>query len=127
MSLVYTAGTLHKYPQVRDTSPGAQKAALAAGASIGFGADTVHGKFAYEAEVAVEYGMTPKQALIAMTSGSARACGWLDKVGTLEAGKFADITVVDGNPLDDILALGRILAVVKGGSLVVNNRVPVTA
>jgi imidazolonepropionase-like amidohydrolase len=127
VSLVYTAGTLYKYPQVRETSPAAQKAALAAGASIGFGADTVHGKFAYEAEVAVGYGMTSKQALVAMTSGSARACGWLDRVGTLESGKLADITVVDGNPLDEILALGKILAVFKGGALVVNNRVPVTA
>lgn len=127
VSIVYTAGTLHKYPQVRETSPAAQKAALAAGASIGFGADTVHGQFAYEAEVAVEYGMTPLQALTAMTSGSARACGWLDRVGTLEAGKFADIVVVDGDPLTDITALGKVISVFKGGQVAVNDRVPVTA
>ena len=127
MSVVYTAGVLHKYPQVRETSPGALMAALAAGASIGFGADTAHGHFAYEAEVAVEYGASPMQALVAMTSGSARAAGVLDRAGTLEPGKFADVVVVEGDPVDDITSLARVQAVFKGGELAIDNRIPAMA
>jgi len=50
---------------------------------------------------------------------TAEAVGMKDKIGTLEEGKLADVVVVDGGPLADISAMGRIHTVVKGGNVVV--------
>ena len=54
-----------------------------------------------ELELMVEAGMTPMQALVAATRNSARVMR-LDELGTLESGKWADLVVLDANPLDDI-------------------------
>jgi imidazolonepropionase-like amidohydrolase len=70
-----------------------------------------------------EAGLTASQAIVAATSGSARALG-MDDRGLLAAGKVADVLVVDGDPLADpsILAdLARIVMVVQGGRLVAGN------
>jgi len=68
-------------------------------------------------------GLTPMEAIVAGTRTSAELCGLADELGTLQAGKLADVVVVRGNPLDDIDALGRpenILAVLKEGKPVQN-------
>ena len=57
---------------------------------------------AKEFEYYVQYGMTPMQALRSGTSVASEALGWKDKVGTVEAGKWADIVAVSGDPLKDI-------------------------
>ena len=54
-----------------------------------------------ELELMVEAGMTPMQALVAATRNSAQVMH-LDDLGTLERGKWADLVVLDANPLDDI-------------------------
>ena len=41
--------------------------------------------------------------------------GWQDRIGTLEPGKLADIVAVDGNPVEDITAMKRVLFVMKDG------------
>ena len=41
--------------------------------------------------------------------------GWQDRVGTIEAGKFADLIAVEGNQLKDITELQRVKFVMKGG------------
>ena len=43
---------------------------------------------------------------------------WQDKVGSVEAGKFADIIATDINPLEDITAMQNVTFVMKGGSVV---------
>ena len=48
----------------------------------------------------VEAGLTPSEAIVAATAGSARRSGWTDR-GTVEAGKVADLLVVDGDPLGE--------------------------
>ncbi len=72
----------------------------------------------YGAELAVAGGMTPGQAIEACTRVAAEACGVASVVGTLEAGKRADILVVEGDPLTDVRAIGAVLSVYKDGHLV---------
>jgi imidazolonepropionase-like amidohydrolase len=68
-----------------------------------------------ELELMVEAGLTPAQAILAATSNAARMIGREKELGTIEAGKQADLLILDANPLDDIRAIRRIHRVVKGG------------
>jgi imidazolonepropionase-like amidohydrolase len=66
------------------------------------------------------YGMTPMQAIRAGTVVPAELLGWGDKVGTVEAGKWADIVAVSGDPLKDITELKRVKFVMKAGTVYKN-------
>lgn len=81
--------------------------------------DYSFGHMDYGISLMVDAGLTPMEALRSATSVSAAACGVGDEVGSLSAGKQADILVVDGDPLIDLSAMGRPVAVIKGGRLVV--------
>jgi imidazolonepropionase-like amidohydrolase len=70
---------------------------------------------AKEFEYYVQYGMTPMQAIRSATSSAGELLGWKDKVGTLEADRWADIVAVSGDPLKDITELSRVKFVMKGG------------
>ena len=72
---------------------------------------------AREAQYYVEAGMTPLQALRSATIETARLLEAGDEIGTLEAGKYADIVAVDRDPTQDIKALRNILLVMKGGKV----------
>jgi imidazolonepropionase-like amidohydrolase len=63
-----------------------------------------------EVEMMVKAGLTPMQAIVASTGAAARVSK-LDHVGTIAAGKAADLLVLDGNPLQDIRNLRQINAV----------------
>ena len=81
-----------------------------------------HGGNAYELEMLVEAGLTPMEAIGAATGTAAKAIGFTD-VGTVEPGKFADLVLVDGDPLADIRCLqdlNRIKAVIKDGKVAVD-------
>ena len=65
-----------------------------------------------------EAGMTPMQAIQAGTRVAAELLEWEDRVGTLEAGKLADIIAVSGDPLEDLSELERVIFVMKGGEVV---------
>jgi imidazolonepropionase-like amidohydrolase len=69
----------------------------------------------------VNYGMTPMQAIRAGTVVPAELLGWSDKVGTVEAGKWADIVAVSGDPLKDITELKRVKFVMKAGAVYKND------
>ena len=68
----------------------------------------------------VNYGMTPLQAIRSGTVVAAELLGWSDKTGTIEAGKWADLVAVTGDPLKDITELERVKFVMKGGSVYKN-------
>ena len=96
--------------------------ALAAGVKIVNGADLnpIAETAVSEIEWTVKAGATPARALVASTRRAAEMCGVADRVGTLEAGKLADVIAVEANPLDDISALRRVTLVMKEGEVVVN-------
>src|SRR6202166_5013990 len=75
---------------------------------------------AKEFEYYVEYGMTPMQAIRSGTVVPAELLGWSDKMGTIEAGKWADLVAVSGDPLKDITELQRVKFVMKSGSVFKN-------
>jgi imidazolonepropionase-like amidohydrolase len=72
----------------------------------------------YGLELAVQGGMTPGQAIEAVTRVAAEACGISHLVGTLEPGKEADLFIVRGDPLADIRRVGDVAAVYKAGQLI---------
>jgi imidazolonepropionase-like amidohydrolase len=70
---------------------------------------------ARELELMVEYGIPAHEALTIATRNNARVLRWENDLGTLEAGKFADVLVVNDNPLADISNVRNVAAVYKGG------------
>jgi imidazolonepropionase-like amidohydrolase len=99
--------------------------ALAAGVKIALGTDAAvypHGDNALEFVLLVKDGMTPAQALRAGTSVAADLLGLEKKVGSLEAGKAADIVAVPGNPLQDIKATQDVMFVMKDGQVYRNDQ-----
>ncbi len=83
-----------------------------------------HGGNAYELEMLVEAGLSPREALVAATSGAADGIAF-PEVGRVESGKFADLVWVDGDPLSDVRVLQqieRIGLVIKGGEIVADRR-----
>jgi imidazolonepropionase-like amidohydrolase len=99
------------------------KKAFAAGVKVAFGTDAAvypHGLNAHEFAVYVRLGMSPLQAIQTATIHGADLLGWSSKIGTLEAGKWADLIAVDGDPLKDVTTLERVKFVMKGGEVVTN-------
>lgn len=98
--------------------------AVKAGAKIAFGTDAgvyPHGDNARQFFYMVKYGMTPAQAIRAATSSAADLIGRSQDVGTIQAGKYADIIAVAGNPLQDVRALEKVGFVMKGGTIYKND------
>jgi imidazolonepropionase-like amidohydrolase len=95
--------------------------AVQMGVKIAFGTDA--GGFDWNIDPAIEfplmvkYGMTPKQAIRAATVSGSELLRMQDQIGTVEAGKFADIVAVQGDPLADISTLQKIDFVMKGGKV----------
>src|SRR5207249_5520359 len=113
-----------KMEMVSEKGEAISKKAIQAGVKIGMGTDAAvypHGLNAHELEVYVRLGMTPIQAIQTATINDADLLGWPDKVGTLEAGKWADIIAVDGDPLQDVTILQNVKFVMKGGDVVKND------
>jgi imidazolonepropionase-like amidohydrolase len=94
--------------------------AVRAGAKMAFGTDAgvyPHGDNARQFYYMVKFGMTPAQAIHAATSNAADLLGRSKDIGTIEAGKYADIIAVDGDPLSDVRVLERVSFVMKGGTI----------
>jgi imidazolonepropionase-like amidohydrolase len=94
--------------------------AVRAGAKMAFGTDAgvyPHGDNARQFYYMVKFGMTPAQAIHAATSNAADLLGRSKDIGTIEAGKYADIIAVDGDPLSDVRVLEGVSFVMKGGTI----------
>ena len=94
------------------------KQALDARVKICFGGDVgvfPHGDNARELEMMVDYGMTPLETLKSATSTNADAFHVANRVGRLRKGLLADIIAVEGNPIEDIKAIRKIVLVMKDG------------
>ena len=74
-----------------------------------------HGENAREFVYMVEAGMPPLEAITTATKHAAELLGEWDNLGSITAGKYADIIAVDGDPLEDIRVLGHVRFVMKGG------------
>ncbi|QNL45733.1 amidohydrolase family protein [Oscillibacter hominis] len=93
--------------------------ALKEGVKFALATDLNHGGLWLEAKYFVqEIGATPMQALQACTRNGADCCGILEETGTLEAGKYADVVSLAGNPLENIEHLKDVRMVVKQGTLI---------
>ena len=102
---------------------------LDAGVKVATGTDTfrtvLYGENAEEIELMVRYGMSEMDALVATTKHAADALGLADDLGTLTVGKYADLVLVDGDPLADVSILqdrARLLVVMKEGRVMVDRR-----
>ncbi|MCH7555072.1 MAG: amidohydrolase family protein [Proteobacteria bacterium] len=100
------------------------RAALDAGLNMALGSDIRPLKEAALLEMGlwVRDGATPWQALQAATKHAAELCGVGDELGTLEAGKLADMIVLSANPLDDVTNLRKLELVFKEGRIVSDKR-----
>jgi imidazolonepropionase-like amidohydrolase len=95
------------------------KKAIAAGVKVALGTDAAvypHGLNAHELDVYVnQFGMSPLAALQTGTLNAADLMGWTNQTGSLEAGKWADIIAVSGDPLKDVRILQHVTFVMKSG------------
>ncbi len=97
--------------------------ALAKGVKIGLGTDAgvyPHGRNPEEFHQMVDLGMKPIDALKAGTSSDAELLGLADKIGSLEAGKLADVVAVPGDPLQNIRVTEKVFFVMKEGVIYKN-------
>jgi imidazolonepropionase-like amidohydrolase len=99
----------------------AVRRAMRAGVSVAVGTDYVGfpvSQGVRELGLLVEAGMTPMQAIQAATRVNAELLQWQDRLGTIEAGKLADIIAVPGDPLRDLSVLERVSFVMLGGKVI---------
>ena len=117
---------IRKAKEVIDIHRESAARAYKAGVRIAMGTDSgvgVHGTNLRELGLLCDIGMTPMETLLASTKVAAECLGWEDRLGTLEPGKLADVTVVSSDPLADVRSLEKqdnISMVIQGGKVVVN-------
>ena len=102
-------------------------ALVGAGFLVAFGTNNAGGEsvgsaLLTETQALQDAGMTSSQILTALTAGAAEYLGRLNELGTIEAGKRADLLIVEGDPTTDLTALTNVVAVVKDGALIVDYR-----
>ncbi|TYT24931.1 amidohydrolase family protein [Luteimonas viscosa] len=118
------ADNLRKDREVADIQRENFRRAHQAGAKIAYGTDTgvyPHGQNGRQLAIMVRYGMRPVEAIRSATLHAAQALG-RDDVGVLEAGRWADLVAVPGDPTQDVRLLEQIPFVMKGGEVVKDAR-----
>jgi imidazolonepropionase-like amidohydrolase len=112
---------LRKNRETTDVQRAGFAKAVKAGVKISFGTDSgvfPHGTNARQFAYMVRNGQTPMQAIQAATINSAQLLRQEKNLGSIAAGKWADMVAVKGDPLADIRVLEHVSAVMKGGELV---------
>lgn len=115
---VFPPAELERMRALRAMAEAGFRRALAAKLPIGLGTDAPvipHGLNAREFATRVALGERPMASLVSATRINSEIIHWQDRVGTVEAGKLADLIAVPGNPLADITATERVGFVMKGG------------
>jgi imidazolonepropionase-like amidohydrolase len=115
---------LRKDREIADIQREGFRRAHAAGAKMVYGTDAgifPHGMNAGQFKVMVRYGMTPVEAIRSATLNAAEALDRKD-VGVIEAGRWADLVAVPGDPTQDVALLESVPFVMKGGDVVKNVR-----
>ena len=119
--LGYSEEVLRKTEMTNDAQRENFARAVKAGVRIAFGTDSgiyPHGMNARNLAFHVRFGQAPIEAIRSATIVSAELMGWDDRVGALEAGRYADLIAVDGDPLDDVTVLEEVPFVMKGGAMI---------
>jgi imidazolonepropionase-like amidohydrolase len=122
-NLGYTPNMMEKANTVVPIAHKNLSHAFKSGVKVALGTDAAvypHGLNAHEFGKMVEMGLTPLQSIQAGTVNAADLLGWTDKIGTIEAGKWADLIAVDGDPLQDPTTLEHVKFVMKAGEVVKN-------
>jgi imidazolonepropionase-like amidohydrolase len=117
---------LRKDREIADLQREGFRKAHAAGVKMVYGTDAgifPHGDNARQFAWMVRHGMTPLQAIQAATLNASQALG-RDDVGVVEAGRFADLIAVPGDPTRDVIVLEQVPFVMKGGAVVKGARTP---
>jgi imidazolonepropionase-like amidohydrolase len=112
---------LRKNRETTETQRTAFRKAVALGVNIAYGTDSgvyPHGLNANQLPYMVKYGLTPMQAIQSATINAARLLDWDDRIGSLAAGKYADLVAVQGDPLNDVGRFRSVVFVMKGGVVV---------
>ncbi len=89
--------------------------AVKSGVRIAYGTDLGDGDHAMEFRLMIENGLSPMDAVFAATRNAADLIGASDRIGSVQAGRYADIVAADGDPLKDTAAFEHITFVMKGG------------
>lgn len=117
----YSAEVLRKTEMTAETQRHGFRAAVDRGVKVAFGTDAgviPHGINGRQFTLYVENGLSPAATLQSATRWAAELMGWEDRVGSLTPGHYADLVVVDGDPLADIRTLEQPSGVMKGGDWV---------
>jgi imidazolonepropionase-like amidohydrolase len=115
----YSDEVLRKTEMTTDAQRAGFRKAVEAGVRIAYGTDSgvyPHGDNGRQFALYVEHGLAPSAALQSATRWAAELMGWEDRVGSLQPGVYADLVVLDDNPLDDITTLERPAGVMKDGA-----------
>jgi imidazolonepropionase-like amidohydrolase len=70
-----------------------------------------------EMEMLLAACLTPEEVIVAGTRIAATICGHGDELGTLAPGMLADVIVVDGDPLEDVAAMGEVVLIIRSGEI----------
>ena len=114
----WPAETMEKNEATTEAQRDGFRRAVEAGVKLAYGTDSgvyPHAMVAIQLGYQVRLGQTPLEAIRSATVVAAELMGWEDRVGSLRAGRFADLVAVDADPLSDIGVLRRPSSVVKGG------------
>ncbi len=104
-------GHLKERDEIRER----MSAIIGSGIPYAVGTDGMHGELTQEIFYLSKMGATPLEALRAATLHGAQVCGIEKKTGSLETGKEADLLIIEGNPLEDLHALLKVMVVWKSG------------
>ena len=112
------------HKEERDEIMSRMTALISSGIPYAIGSDGMHGELAEEIRYLVDMGASNINALRAATIHGARVAGIEERTGSLAVGKKADIIAVSGNPLKNIKALKKVMAVLKEGEWIVKPEEP---
>ena len=122
-----TPGTAHK-ELANDLLPKKNfPLAVKSGVKIAYGTDLGEGDHAMEFGLMIANGLRPMDAIFAATRNAADLIGAADRVGSIQAGRYADIVATKSDPLGDVAAFEHVSFVMKGGVVYRRDAAPTAA